>query len=52
MFNVLDFQKRVLKPVTKIGSNDFRSLVEDRLRQASLDNKVDVAHVTARAAHD
>ena len=33
MFRASDLQKRVFKPRTKIGSNDLRSLVEDRLRQ-------------------
>ena len=35
MFTPSDFQKRILKPVTKVGSNELRFLVEDRLRQAS-----------------
>ena len=40
------------KPVTKVGRGDLRSLVEDRCRQATIDNEVDVAHVRAHAAHD
>ena len=50
-FEETDFRKRILRPVVKAGTNDLRAAVEEQMRHTALQDRLDMRHVQAHAAH-